>query len=186
MNSKRGARKAADAPLRIKRTKLEDVDLVEDDPTTVPVTNFENTVSFDDDQEATQNGMILNIGKDKDVENEVEETEHQEQQGYGTRRHPVSKKAAAQAKTNVGLSAPLGLKKSRSIFSAYSFHDMDIAPKLSEIIESEDYMNLKVPTLVQNASIPVLLKGKDAMIKAETGSGKTLAYLIPIVQKLQV
>lgn len=47
-------------------------------------------------------------------------------------------------------------------------------------------MNLKVPTLVQNVSIPVLLKGKDAMIKAETGSGKTLAYLIPIVQKLQV
>ena len=144
MNSKRGARKAADAPLRIKRTKLEDVDLVEDDPTIVPVTNFENTVSFDDDQETTQNGMVLNIGEDKDVENEVEETEHQEQQGYGisiafrqlhansvgTRRHPVSKKAAAQAKTNVGLSAPLGLKKSRSIFSAYSFHDMDIAPKL--------------------------------------------------------
>ena len=41
-------------------------------------------------------------------------------------------------------------------------------------------------TLVQSKAIPVILGGKDALIKSQTGSGKTLAYAVPILHKLQV
>ncbi len=40
-------------------------------------------------------------------------------------------------------------------------------------------------TLVQSKAIPVILGGKDALIKSQTGSGKTLAYAVPILHKLQ-
>ena len=36
------------------------------------------------------------------------------------------------------------------------------------------------PTPVQQAAIPVALKGRDIMAQAKTGSGKTLAFLLPI------
>ena len=38
----------------------------------------------------------------------------------------------------------------------------------------------------QSKAIPVVLSGKDALIKSQTGSGKTLAYAVPILHKLQV
>lgn len=36
------------------------------------------------------------------------------------------------------------------------------------------------PTTVQELAIPVILEGKDAIVRSETSSGKTLAYLLPI------
>uniref|UniRef100_A0A9J8CNN4 ATP-dependent RNA helicase n=1 Tax=Cyprinus carpio carpio TaxID=630221 RepID=A0A9J8CNN4_CYPCA len=38
---------------------------------------------------------------------------------------------------------------------------------------------------VQKKTIPLLLSGKDAVVRSQTGSGKTLAYGIPVVQFLQ-
>lgn len=40
------------------------------------------------------------------------------------------------------------------------------------------------PTLVQEKAIPLLLEGKDLLIKARTGSGKTAAFAIPLIQKI--
>lgn len=40
------------------------------------------------------------------------------------------------------------------------------------------------PTAVQQAVIPLLLKGRDVLMRAPTGTGKTLAYLAPLVQQL--
>lgn len=37
---------------------------------------------------------------------------------------------------------------------------------------------------VQKHSIPVLLSGRDALVRSPTGSGKTLAYLAPMVHAL--
>ncbi|KAI5279483.1 ATP-dependent DNA/RNA helicase [Ascosphaera acerosa] len=40
------------------------------------------------------------------------------------------------------------------------------------------------PTPVQAAAIPLVLQGKDVLVRAKTGSGKTAAYLLPILQAI--
>jgi len=40
------------------------------------------------------------------------------------------------------------------------------------------------PTLVQERAIPLLLEGKDMLVRARTGSGKTAAFVIPVIQKI--
>ncbi|PPE06222.1 DEAD/DEAH box helicase [Mesoplasma corruscae] len=45
-------------------------------------------------------------------------------------------------------------------------------------------INFKLPTDVQNASIPFLLENGNVFIKSSTGSGKTAAFLLPILNKI--
>ena len=45
---------------------------------------------------------------------------------------------------------------------------------------------IKFPTVIQQASIPAIFKGKDIIGRSETGTGKTLAYLLPLVQRVDV
>ncbi|CAM6031759.1 unnamed protein product, partial [Sphagnum compactum] len=40
------------------------------------------------------------------------------------------------------------------------------------------------PTIVQEKAIPLILEGKDVLIRAKTGSGKTAAFVIPLIQKI--
>ena len=40
------------------------------------------------------------------------------------------------------------------------------------------------PTLIQEAAIPLLLEGKDVVVRARTGSGKTAAFGLPLLQKI--
>lgn len=40
------------------------------------------------------------------------------------------------------------------------------------------------PTLVQERGIPLILEGKDMLLRARTGSGKTAAFVIPVLQKI--
>ena len=41
-----------------------------------------------------------------------------------------------------------------------------------------------VPTAVQRAAIPAVLRGRDVWGSARTGSGKTLAFLLPLLERL--
>lgn len=40
------------------------------------------------------------------------------------------------------------------------------------------------PTMIQEKAIPLLLEGKDVLVRARTGSGKTAAFAIPLIQKI--
>ena len=40
------------------------------------------------------------------------------------------------------------------------------------------------PSLVQKASLPVALSGRDVLIRARTGSGKTACYALPVLQRV--
>lgn len=48
-----------------------------------------------------------------------------------------------------------------------------------------DILHITELTTVQQRTVPVVLSGRDVLVRSQTGSGKTLAYALPIVQKLQ-
>uniref|UniRef100_F6R3L0 ATP-dependent RNA helicase n=1 Tax=Ornithorhynchus anatinus TaxID=9258 RepID=F6R3L0_ORNAN len=69
------------------------------------------------------------------------------------------------------------------VFTSDSFDGLNLHPHLVSTITS--VLKMSSMTSVQKQSIPVLLEGKDALVRSQTGSGKTLAYCIPVVQSLQ-
>ena len=61
------------------------------------------------------------------------------------------------------------------------FENANLRPLLMENITKSGY---KVPTPIQQNSIPIIMAGRDLMACAQTGSGKTAAFLIPIIHRL--
>lgn len=53
-----------------------------------------------------------------------------------------------------------------------------------EVLDGLDAMQFSEATPVQEATIPLLLEGKDMIACAQTGTGKTAAYILPIINKL--
>ena len=62
-----------------------------------------------------------------------------------------------------------------------SFHGLNIAPKLLEILTQKGF---KSPTPIQLQAIPIAIEGKDLMGIAQTGTGKTLGFGIPMLQRI--
>ncbi len=62
------------------------------------------------------------------------------------------------------------------------FESMNLKP---ELISALKKVNFSEPTDVQKEAIPVVLSGKDVVVRAKTGTGKTGAFLIPITQMVQ-
>ncbi|NXN15903.1 DDX31 helicase, partial [Indicator maculatus] len=70
-----------------------------------------------------------------------------------------------------------------NVFTTDSFSQLELHPHLISTINT--VLKISSMTSVQKQTIPVLLQGKDALVRSQTGSGKTLAYGIPLVQSLQ-
>ena len=64
-----------------------------------------------------------------------------------------------------------------------SFTQLGINETLTQALKQN---GITTPTPVQQQAIPLLLKGKDIIAKAQTGTGKTLAFALPIVQTIRV
>lgn len=61
------------------------------------------------------------------------------------------------------------------------FHEMDLDDRILKAIAK---LGWEKPTLIQERAIPLLLNGKDVLIRARTGSGKTGAFAVPVIQKI--
>uniref|UniRef100_A0A6P7GTL0 RNA helicase n=1 Tax=Diabrotica virgifera virgifera TaxID=50390 RepID=A0A6P7GTL0_DIAVI len=61
------------------------------------------------------------------------------------------------------------------------FHEMELDDRLLKAIAKLGWLQ---PTVIQEKVIPLLLEGKDVLVRARTGSGKTAAFLLPVIQKL--
>ncbi|CAG9562198.1 unnamed protein product [Danaus chrysippus] len=61
------------------------------------------------------------------------------------------------------------------------FHEMELDDRLLKAISQLGWPH---PTLIQETAIPLLLEGKDVLMRARTGSGKTAAFTIPVIQKI--
>ncbi|XP_030647617.1 probable ATP-dependent RNA helicase DDX31 [Chanos chanos] len=79
--------------------------------------------------------------------------------------------------------SPAVTKVKEKVFTGNSFEELDLHPHLVSTLNK--VLNISSMTSVQKKTIPVLLSGRDAVVRSQTGSGKTLAYGIPLVQSLQ-
>ncbi|KAL6440820.1 hypothetical protein ACFW04_003332 [Cataglyphis niger] len=64
-----------------------------------------------------------------------------------------------------------------------NFHELELDDRLLKAIAKLGWTE---PTLIQEKAIPLILEGKDVLIRARTGSGKTAAFAVPLIQKILV
>lgn len=62
-----------------------------------------------------------------------------------------------------------------------SFEELGLDLRLVHALNKK---GIQKPTSIQQASIPLILEGKDVVARAKTGSGKTFAYLLPLLHRL--
>lgn len=62
-----------------------------------------------------------------------------------------------------------------------NFNDLHINNNLVHILKNN---GIKIPTPIQQKSIPLILNNQDVIGEAKTGTGKTLAFLLPLIQNI--
>ena len=62
-----------------------------------------------------------------------------------------------------------------------TFEELSLSPQLLTNVKASGY---ETPTPIQQATIPLVLAGKDVLGCAQTGTGKTAAFALPILQRL--
>ncbi|XP_033324939.2 putative ATP-dependent RNA helicase DDX56 [Megalopta genalis] len=62
-----------------------------------------------------------------------------------------------------------------------NFHELELDDRILKAVAKLGWLQ---PTLIQEKAIPLMLDGKDILIRARTGSGKTAAFTIPLIQKI--
>ncbi|GAB2217449.1 hypothetical protein Drorol1_Dr00000640 [Drosera rotundifolia] len=107
-------------------------------------------------------------GDDEDVEEEaVDELENK------SRSSLFAKEVAEDS------AVPSSQGESDSYLSETRFDQCAVSPLTLKGIKDAGYERM---TWVQEATLPVILKGKDVMAKAKTGTGKTVAFLLPSIE----
>lgn len=81
------------------------------------------------------------------------------------------------------LHRPVVSQLKEKIFTTHLFSELDLHPHLVATLNK--VLNVSTLTSVQRETIPVLLSGRDAVVRSQTGSGKTLSFAVPLVQSLQ-
>ncbi|WP_106565652.1 DEAD/DEAH box helicase [Cecembia rubra] len=61
------------------------------------------------------------------------------------------------------------------------FNQFNFEPSLKEGL---DAMGFEKPTPIQEAAIPIIMKGRDIIACAQTGTGKTAAFILPVLNKI--
>ncbi|KAI7732962.1 hypothetical protein M8C21_004248, partial [Ambrosia artemisiifolia] len=71
------------------------------------------------------------------------------------------------------------MEGNESYLSETRFDECSVSPLSLKGIKDAGYEKM---TIVQEATLPVILKGKDVLAKARTGTGKTVAFLLPSIE----
>ncbi|KAH9325457.1 hypothetical protein KI387_005635, partial [Taxus chinensis] len=71
------------------------------------------------------------------------------------------------------------VNEEESCLSSSRFDEFNISPLTIQALSSTGYAQM---TVVQKATLPVILEGKDVLVKAKRGTGKTLAFLLPAIE----
>ena len=62
------------------------------------------------------------------------------------------------------------------------FSDLNLS---SELLHAIDDLGFESPSEVQEASIPIILEGRDVLAQAQTGTGKTASFGIPMIEGME-
>jgi ATP-dependent RNA helicase DeaD len=62
-----------------------------------------------------------------------------------------------------------------------TFAELGLSP---EVLKSIEELGYEAPTPIQEATIGLLMAGKDVIGQAQTGTGKTAAFALPIIERL--
>lgn len=131
-------------------------------------------VSDEDESEEEQGRKnVINkftelISDDEDDDDESSEEDGEDVDDDGIVEKPV--------KVNPPRVSPDG---SESYLSETRFDQCAVSPLSLKAIKDAGYEKM---TVVQEATLPVILKGKDVLAKARTGTGKTVAFLLPSIE----
>ncbi|CAN6821764.1 hypothetical protein HID58_054998 [Brassica napus] len=96
--------------------------------------------------------------------------------------HEFLKKKAASAfgfDKQEGVEASNDVKSSDSYLTKTRFDHYPLSPLSLKSLNDAGYETM---TVVQEATLPIILKGKDVLAKAKTGTGKTVAFLLPSIE----
>jgi ATP-dependent RNA helicase RhlE len=76
---------------------------------------------------------------------------------------------------------PSPISETQEYTVTHQFSDFQISDSIKRNIEIKGY---KIPTPIQDQTIPAILEGRDLIGMANTGTGKTAAFLIPLIEKV--
>ena len=62
------------------------------------------------------------------------------------------------------------------------FSDLNLS---SELLQAIDDLGFESPSEVQEATIPLILEGRDVLAQAQTGTGKTASFGIPMIEGME-
>ncbi|ONM40445.1 hypothetical protein Zm00014a_011617 [Zea mays] len=107
--------------------------------------------------------------------------------GVATRRELIDDEKVEQDEEDEALK--LGVEKNGgetggvdgSYLSETRFDQCAISPLSMKAVKDAGYERM---TEVQEATLPIILQGKDVLAKAKTGTGKTVAFLLPAIEVL--
>ncbi|CAM0943340.1 unnamed protein product [Alopecurus aequalis] len=71
--------------------------------------------------------------------------------------------------------------RGESLFTNKRFDEFAISPLTVKALTDAGYVQT---TVVQEAALPIVLEGKDVLVKAKTGTGKSVAFLLPAVESV--
>lgn len=146
----------------------------------VPLATDDESEGDDEDEEEeskmpTIKDLLSDEGSDEG-EDEVEEEEDDDDD-----KNAVSSmfKFKSINEDGAGVSPRSLPGKSDSYLSETRFDQCSVSPLSLKGIKDAGYEKM---TVVQEATLPVILKGKDVLAKAKTGTGKTVAFLLPSIE----
>ncbi|KAL9681630.1 hypothetical protein QQ045_013416 [Rhodiola kirilowii] len=115
----------------------------------------------------------IGSGQGGEVEEELTNVE-------GLLRDELFEKKVSSCVGSVGENSGKSLSnQSESYLSETRFDQCSVSPKSLKGVKDAGYEKM---TIVQEATLPLILRGKDILAKARTGTGKTVAFLLPSIE----
>lgn len=141
-------------------------DAIEDDDETEEEEGGKGYTSF--------KGLIDSEDSDEVDEDDGDEDDEEEEDGALFEKQSVITETKSK---DTPLSSPP--EGNDSYLTETRFDGCSVSPLTLKALKAAGYEKM---TVVQEATLPTILKGKDVLAKARTGTGKTVAFLLPSIE----